>query len=182
MWSDMRIRELLRFTVEGETMHTETEQTGMMRVGNRRTVYLEAWATNILADGPDFARLEAGADFASNLQRLSALCQQHGLAEVRVAGKPDQWDSYTVADSLRFTKPQLVVTPTLFWFETQPPDVGYVFRTGPQEVARLIGLMAFGEAPLYLARNPASLQDLVSLYDDLPPLPDDVVLTGSWPL
>lgn len=85
-----------------------------------RTVYLEAFPGDAEADGIRYARVVVNPAFVTRLRVLQALCRERGLSEVRVLDAPDEWGPLDVAEPLQLALPELIVTPTLFWFTARP--------------------------------------------------------------
>lgn len=125
--------------------------------GWTRTVYLQAYATDEGA-GPGYARLEVTPSFIHTLQALRALCKEVGLTEARIADAPEQWGPGTSEEELRLTAPELVVTPSLFWYEDVPKHMPFHIETACEDIDRFVEAVLGPGEPLYIGIDP---QDVV---------------------
>ena len=116
-------------------------------------MYLQAYATDE-GSGPGYARLEVTPGFVHKVQALRALCKEVGLTEVRVTGAPQQWGPGTSEDDLRLTAPELVVTPTMFWFEDVPKHMPFHIETACEDIDRFVEAVSGPGEPLYIGIDP----------------------------
>ena len=87
-----------------------------------KTLILGAYAVSDYVDGPAWARVELTEDFLQRVERLSALCLEHGLRSVTVHDKPAEWD---MQDDLRLTYDRLEVYGDSLWFTCSPKHGSY---------------------------------------------------------
>lgn len=123
-----------------------------------RTVYLEAYATD-QGSGPGYATLEVTPDFIHKVQALRALSREVGLTQVRVTDAPHLWGPGTSEEDLRLTAPELVVTPTMFWFEDVPKHMPFHIETACQDIDRFVEIVSGPGEPLYLGIDPADVAE-----------------------
>lgn len=123
-----------------------------------RTVYLQAYATDE-GSGPEYARLEVTPGFIQKVQALRALCKEVGLTEVRVTGAPQQWGPGTSEEDLRLTAPELVVTPTMFWFEDAPKHMPFHIETACEDIDRFVEAVSGPGEPLYIGIDPDDVSE-----------------------
>jgi len=118
-----------------------------------RTVYLQAYATDD-GNGPGYARLEVTPGFIHQVQAVRALCKEIGLTEARISGAPEQWGPGTSEEELRLTAPELVVTPTMFWFEDVPQHMPFHIETACEDIDRFVEAVSGPGEPLYIGIDP----------------------------
>ena len=87
-----------------------------------KTLILGAHAVNEFADGPAWVRVELTEDFLQRVERLSALCLEHGLRSVTVHDKPAEWD---LQDELNLSWDRLEVHGESVWFSCSPKHGTY---------------------------------------------------------
>lgn len=123
-----------------------------------RTVYLGAYATDDGA-GPGYARLEVTPGFIHTLQALRALCKEVGLTEARISDAPEQWGPGTSDEELRLTAPELVVTPSLFWYEDVPKHMPFHIETACEDIDRFVEAVCGPGEPLYIGIDPQDVAE-----------------------
>ncbi len=144
------------------------------------TVYIEAYAVNDYADGLDYAKTEMDEAYLKRLRSLQALCITNGLAECRVDGGPDAWGPGDIENNLCLTTPQLIVTPTDFWFCDQPKHASYIIETRGTSIDELCDLARNSEHKvLFLGNDPTQLRDRIAEHEDLAAEPDDQMRLSS---
>ena len=104
-------------------------------------VYIEAYAASDNGDGPRFAEVWATQEFLARLNRLSGLCTEHSLSELRVFDSPEAWGPGDVAEDLRLTGGELVVTENSFWFVDAPKNTDYHIETRAQNIAQFCDMV-----------------------------------------
>ena len=96
--------------------------------------YIEAYASSDYGDGPTFAKVLVTPELLDKLRKLSGLCVEHGLSELRVYDSPELWGPGEIESELRLICGELVVTKSSFWFVDQPKNAEYHIETRAQEI------------------------------------------------
>lgn len=78
------------------------------------------------------------------------LCKEAGLTQARIYCGPDQWGPGTIEEELRLTAPELVVTPTMFWFEDVPKHQPFRIETACQDIDHFVEVVSGPGEPLYI--------------------------------
>lgn len=123
-----------------------------------RTVFVQAYATDEGA-GPGYARLEVTPGFIHTLQALRALCKEVGLTEARISDAPEQWGPGTSEEDLRLTAPELVVTPSWFWYEDVPKHMPFRIETACEDIDRFVEAVSGPGEPLYIGIDPEDVAE-----------------------
>lgn len=76
-----------------------------------------------------------------HVQKLGALCIEHGLSECRIYDSPE-WDGN---DEWRMSSEEMVVTPSSFWFVAYPKNATYHVETRAVEISDLLEKLRNGE-------------------------------------
>lgn len=105
-----------------------------------RTVFVGAFVTAEFGEGPSFAKFTVTPSFIEQLQRLTMLCKEHQLSEVRVTGGPDLWGGCD-EDALRLQCQELVVSVGSFWFTDAPKHMDYDIQSRAQSTESFIELV-----------------------------------------
>ena len=125
-----------------------------------RSVYVEAHSCDEHGEGPVYAHLEVTPRFIATLLSLQALCVAHQLLEVSVSDGPDAWGPSGIDDELRLNNPELVVTPSLFWFRDQPKHCTYTVETSGQRIDSFVAEISSAGAPVYLGIEKGDIEAL----------------------
>lgn len=127
----------------------------------KRTVFVEAYACSDYGDGPQYAKLIVDQAFCEKLLRLQKLCVENCLTELRICDSPDRWGPGEIENECRFTGPELVITPSSFWFVDQPKHASYHVETRAQDISAFVNVVATSCEPLFLGDDPGALDDLL---------------------
>lgn len=153
-----RLGSALGYTDTGASS-AGTEAPAPAEAAWTRTVYVEARPCDDFGEGPGFARWDVTPAFIAQVLSLQALCVERKLTEVRVTGGPDVWGPVNVADELRLTMPELVVTPSMFWFSDQPKHRNYAVETRGQSIDSFLRDVSGAGEPVYLDIDPSEIED-----------------------
>ena len=138
-------------------------QVRPVQANDEKAVYVEAYACSEYGDGPRFAKLLVGTEFVGKLRKLSALCTEHGLSELRVYDSPELWGPGDVEGELRLTCAEMVVTSSSFWFVDTPKNGNYHIETRAQDIETF--LKAVDSVPLgvasYFGDSPDDIEEAV---------------------
>lgn len=123
-----------------------------------RTVYFGAYATDD-NEGPLYARLEVTPDFLRTLERLRAMCSEHGLSEARINDAPGEWGPGAIEEEMRLTSPELVVTSHMFWFTDVPKHMPFHIETACEDIDRFIEAVSGPGEPIYLGVDKDDIEE-----------------------
>lgn len=146
----------------------------MSQQNSAQVVYLDANTTGngLLGGGPTYARIEAGSHFTAQLKRLSKLCNEESLTEVRISYAPDMWGPEGIEEDLRTECPELVVTKSGFWFVDRGRHSDAQIQTSAQSLKEFFEAVAAADGPIYLSSYPSQLKATV-LEDEQQELDDE---------
>lgn len=126
-----------------------------------RMVVVDAHATGDF-DGPTYCTFDVPDQFVMNLREMAALCQKHGLTEIRFAANPNLWGPAGTAEKLRLQGGEVVVsTGGMFWFTDTPAHASYLIESDPMTVQQLEEILAGGDEPIVFMSD-----DALEAYDE----------------
>lgn len=116
---------------------------------NAPLVLFEAVVCSDNVDGPRFGSIRADETLRRRLLEMQALCERHGLSEVRVSAGCD-WGPGDIEDEMRLQNHELVVVGDSFWFRADPKHADYHVETRAQDIQTFVDETRHyvGDAPL----------------------------------
>lgn len=100
-------------------------------------LYLEAYAAADDADAaPSLAQVTVDQAFLDRLRELQALCELHGLSEVRQRSNPN-WGPRGIEDDLSLRSHELVVAGGSFWYVANAKHADFYVETRLMDIADL---------------------------------------------
>ena len=143
-----------------------------------RKVFIEAYANDDHADGPEWIELHSPAEWLERIQGLQKLVRENGLTEARVSLSPDVWGPQGVDSDLRFKCPELVVSNDAFHFTTLVTHHDYTCQSRFCDIASLVETVAADAGPIALMSDDSEglAECIVSMLDSQ----TDLTAVAGW--
>jgi len=120
-----------------------------------RMVVVDAHATSD-CDGPTYCTFDVPDQFVKNLSEMAALCQKHGLTEIRYSAHPNHWGPAGIEEELRLQCGEVVITAGgMFWFTDSPKNVDYQIESEALTIQQLEEALAGDEEPIVFMSDDA---------------------------
>ena len=113
-------------------------------------IYVEAYATSDYGDSPLYGAFALTPALRARLLDLVALCEKHGLTEVR-EWRACHWGEDDSVHGLRLQADEMIVSGAYFWFKAVPKHCDYTVETRAQSVDAVLGAASTwkpGDPPL----------------------------------
>lgn len=123
----------------------------------KRTVYIGAYATDDGDLSPEYAKLIIDQAFYDKLVGLQNICINNNLSEVRQYDHPE-WGPGELADDLRLSCGELVVTGRDFWFTDIPKHANYRIETKSQDIDSFLKNIFMEKTPLFFGCEPEDIE------------------------
>ena len=81
-----------------------------------RDVYFACFSSDQYPSGPTFGAVEITPALVARIERLTRLCEEHNLSEVREWDANCDWGPYNISGELCLENDELVVTRSGFWW------------------------------------------------------------------